>query len=61
MYINEPIKRLLRQLVLFGMIGNIGQNARPYALEFFQCGRHGERFEAITPGGFGCCYRREGQ
>jgi hypothetical protein len=41
-YLDEPIKRLLGQLVLFGMLSQILRDPGPNALKLFQCGRHGE-------------------
>jgi hypothetical protein len=40
MYLGEPIKGLLRQFVLFAVLLQVRDNARPYALELLQCCRH---------------------
>lgn len=39
-YLGEPIKSLLGKFILFGVILEVGNNARPDALKLFQCGRH---------------------
>jgi hypothetical protein len=40
LYIDEPIKGLVRQLILFRMAHDILDDTRPYALEVFQSGWH---------------------
>jgi hypothetical protein len=41
-YFNEPIKRLLGQLVLFGVVHEVTHNTGPDALKFLQGSRHGD-------------------
>lgn len=45
MYLCEPIKGLLGQFVPIAVLLEVGNNARPYAFEFFECGRHLARSE----------------
>jgi hypothetical protein len=39
-YLGEPIKGLLGQLILLAVVLQVRDDARPHALEVFQCCRH---------------------